>query len=171
MLVMEAMPDDATVAALFPGSVRDDARTRVLDLGAAALEEPDAQLELARLATRGFVVAYARCWTWVGGTAYVTVYELGSQAQAQLATLDLRETLRASGGSMSIASPGSDGIICAHIDEGVGRFSEVATGCIDRLHVLAIVANEPPSPVPEAGSAVTLLRLTIDRGRRAVEGV
>jgi hypothetical protein len=166
MLVMDAMPLDSDVAAVFPGAVRDDSRTRVLDLDGAALEEPDAQMERARLATRGFVVAYARCWTWNDGTAYVTVYELGSREQAALAVADLRETLRAAGAAMSSLAR-IDGdcteFICALMSEGGGAHSAIATVAVDRLHVLSIVADTATGPAPSPADAGTLAAIAIDR--------
>jgi hypothetical protein len=162
---MQVIPCDADMTLLVPHARRDDSRTRLLDLTAAALEEPDAHMERARLETRGFVTAYVRCWVWDEGadppasphpaSAYVTVYELGSATQARLAVADLRETLRAAGASdlsdTSTKVPPEGTVLRAYIDDDMGDRSSIATSAMGQFHVLSIVTA--PSSAPH-GSAM-----------------
>jgi hypothetical protein len=88
-----------------------------LDLTAAALEEDDAVMERARLATRGF--QHGRTVRWVSNDDVVislSVYLLKSPTEALLSVADHRETFRAGGAHTSVASPTT--VIATMDDEG-----------------------------------------------------
>ena len=76
---------------------RDDAGSvDHLDVHEAALLEPDAPAELARLRTRGFVAGVVR--SWVGGDASVvqiTLHRFGTAAAARHSVDDLHSALLA----------------------------------------------------------------------------
>jgi hypothetical protein len=88
-----------------------------LDLTAAALEEDDAVMERARLATRGF--QHGRAVRWVSHDDIVislSVYLLRSSTEALLSVADHRETMTAAGAVMLLST--SSTVIASFDDEG-----------------------------------------------------
>ena len=71
-----------------------DAGADHLDLHDAALLEPDAPAELARLRTRGFVVGATRGWAGPDGSVVqITLHRFRSPTDAQFSLADLRSAL------------------------------------------------------------------------------
>lgn len=84
-----------------------DAGADHLDLHDAALLEPDAPAELARLRTRGYVGGAARCWAGPGrSVVQITLHRFRSSTDAQLSLDDLRSALIAATASERVFADG-----------------------------------------------------------------
>lgn len=163
MRLGDALLDDASVALSRVGSSSQDH----LDIHAAALLEPDAAAELARLRTRGFVSGAVRVWSDGQQIVELTLHRFGSTAQASLATEEIRHALRAAAGEERV-----EGFVG---DESRGRVSvvrvrefdsnfvaDVALGFAETVSVSALVGGVEGVGTDSAWAA-RLLRLQLVR--------
>lgn len=136
---MSAAPANGSLCSLLlhdadVGLPRDvDAGADHLDLHGAALLEPDAPAELARLRTRGFVVGATRGWAGPDGSVVqITLHRFRSSTDAQFSLADLRSAL--------IAATASEQAFA----DGVVMSISVAPGDVGGLGTVAGVGAAPP---------------------------
>ena len=133
---------------------RDQKMTATLDLTEAALLEPDPAAERARLKSRGF--ARARISEWRAGDVAlsITLYELASEQQAELAVQDMTETMRAAGATLGMVQ----GLSGASLEDG-GHTTILVTGHAGPFHVVVLMTG---APVAVAGAVANaqLARIT-----------
>lgn len=135
-----------------------------LDIHAAALLEPDATAELARLGSRGFVTGAVRTWSDGQRIVEVALQRFAASRDARLALEETRHALLAAAGEERVDRGGElddrQTVTVIRVREIVGGFvADVAIGCAGRVTVSVLLGG---SNVDERRAA-SLLRMQLAR--------